>query len=127
MRGRPKLRRDVAEARGAAAKNPARYRDMPKGAAPAAVPIGEPSPFLNDAERECWRDFVAELGPRLAESDRAQVECMCVLRARVRETGDLKAMAELVRSSERAGGTPVSRGRMPLPADTADPADEFVS
>lgn len=115
----------LAKARltGADRKDPQRYRHRsePDGGGP----VGEPPPYLSTDARKVWLLFQAEL-PWLRRSDRAALEAISTLRARVVLSGEPATSAlirELRASLSSLGATPVSRqnvGNRP-DDDTPDP------
>lgn len=112
-----------AQILGADRKNPQRYRGRND---PASSPIGEPSRFLSEAQREAWNSFVAEI-PWLTASDRPLLELASVLRAGF--TAD--AMTGINRLQvysavlSKLGATPVDRSRIGFTGDEEDEHDEF--
>jgi hypothetical protein len=80
-----------------------------------------------------WDAFKRELY-WLKESDRACVECACILRARLWTTGDLKVIGPLMQFLRAMGGTPADRTRISIPDEgdydplfDDDPADAYVN
>lgn len=101
----------LAKARltGADRKDPQRYRHRsePDGGGP----IGEPPAYLTADAKKVWRLFQAEL-PWLRRSDRAALESISTLRARIMMGGEppTSAMIRELRSSlSSLGATPVVR------------------
>jgi len=117
-------RTPVAKARitGADIRNPARHRGRND---PSVAPLGDPSTFLADDQREVWRQFQAEI-PWLVESDRSLVELATILRTRMIAGGEVGVNQLQVLSAvlSKLGATPVDRSRINAPADDEEP-DEF--
>ena len=124
----PRMRTPLAkaEANGAVANNPSRYRNRKE---PDTRPLGKPSRGLTKKQVEAWEAFKRESG-WLAECDRSLVETACQLRVRVlarNATND--DMRLLVSILSRLGMTPVDRQRV-LVIDNAGQktaADEFLN
>ena len=125
---RPKMSLAEARLRGADRKNPSRFRgrhDQPKG-----DPIGEAPEGLNAAQRTAWNEFV-EAWPWVAKSDRAALELLCIVAARVRHPNEetrtslLSTYRQLVAAF---GGSPTSRNRIDWRGEEDDrpnPFEEF--
>lgn len=101
----------LAKARltGADRKDPQRYRHRsePDGGGP----VGDPPDYLTEDAQKVWRLFQMEL-PWLKRSDRAALECISTLRARIMMGGEPPTSAmirELRASLSSLGATPVSR------------------
>ena len=111
----------VAKATGAAIKNPARYRARRE---PQSEPLGNPSPFLNEAGRDAWAGFKRELS-WLTESDRAMVEIVSVIRGRI-ISGEAGAtmLSTYQACLTKLGATPIDRSRVAVAPDEPEP-DEF--
>jgi hypothetical protein len=76
---RPRQPLSKLKAMGRDIVNPRRFADRRE---PITVPLGEPSPHLTDMQATAWRSFQAEI-PWLAESDRALLEMVCMIRGRM--------------------------------------------
>jgi hypothetical protein len=118
-------RQPTAKARitGAAAKNPQRHRNRNN---PAASPLGDPSPFLDQDQKEAWHKFLAEI-PWLVAADRAMLEVASILRARFQAEGGYLGVNHIQVYSailSKLGATPADRSRI-TPADDEPAEDEF--
>lgn len=108
---------------GADKKDPQRYRGRsePDGGGP----VGDPPSYLTADAKKVWKLFVLEL-PWLKRSDRATLEAISTLRARIMLGGELPTSAmirELRASLSSLGATPVSRQAVKWQPedDTPDP------
>ena len=106
-----RMKNPLAKARltGADRKDPQRYRHRsePDGGGP----IGDPPSYLTADAKKVWKLFVLEL-PWLKRSDRAALEAISTLRARIMMGGEPPTAAmirELRASLSSLGATPVSR------------------
>lgn len=119
---------EVAEAKGAALKNPQRYRGR---SSHKLDPLGPPSPWLTPEQKASWKALAAEV-PWLARSDRALVELTAVLRTRLQRDPEgmgVAAIAQLRMCLSQLGATPTDRTKAPSsePEEPAnDPAAEFM-
>jgi hypothetical protein len=115
-----------AEASGAAAKNPARFKDRKKPK--SSRPLGEPYKTMTDEQKKAWFEIQYEM-PWLTSSDRIMVRLACSWIARM-EMDDLGVAASGVLSTllSKLGGTPVDVSKvMHVGEEEADPADEFFA
>jgi hypothetical protein len=115
-----------AEASGAAAKNPARFKDRKKPK--SSRPLGEPYKTMTDGQKKAWFEIQYEM-PWLTSSDRIMVRLACSWIARM-EMDDLGVAASGVLSTllSKLGGTPVDVSKvMHVGEEEADPADEFFA
>lgn len=123
---RPRTPKPVAEASGAAAKNPQRFRERSE---PKVSALGDPPDFFNETECAAWLGFKKEM-PWLAESDRAIVEIAARLRGRLISDPEMgvNALAQLRLCLSSMGGTPADRSKVSAPdEDDDDPADQFFN
>lgn len=115
----------VADATGAAIKNPQRYRNRSK---PAVRKVGQPYKRMTEPAQEYWHQYVDEF-PWLASSDRAQLRLLCELSADRDASedfpiGKMNMMRQILNSF---GGSPADRSRVHAPEEEdADPAAEFL-
>lgn len=121
-----RMKTPLAKARltGADKKNPQRYRNRsePDGGGP----VGDPPAYLTADARKVWELFKLEL-PWLKRSDRAALESISTLRARVMMGGEPPTAAmvrELRASLSSLGATPVARQAIKWQPDT-DEDDPF--
>lgn len=123
---RPRLPQAVAEATGAAMKNPQRFRDRKQ---PESKPLGKPSKLLTGDECSFWDSFRAEM-PWLTEADRTVVETAAKLRCRVMTDPEcpIAAITQLRLCLQAMGGTPTTRTKVGAPdEDDDDPADQYFN
>ena len=123
---RPRTPIAVARLTGQDKVHPERFRNR---ADPTSGPIGEPPERLSEAQANAWRDFVS-MWPWLVMSDRAALELLCHVRARV-ENADVTTAALLSEyrlQLSSFGGTPTSRSRIVVPEldDEDDPFMKFL-
>ena len=122
MRPRTPLAKALAEGRHL--ENPKRYRDRNE---PACGPIGDAPANLNDLEAAAWERFRRKVH-WLTEADEPLVENASRLQAKVWETGSMQAITTLLRCLSLMGATPTDRTKVYVPpADSADPAEEFLN
>lgn len=124
---RRKLPHAVAITTGAAAKNPARYRQ--KALKRIASGLGSPPSYLSPPEIEAWCAFQVEM-PWLTASDRTLVAIASKLRARMVADPEMgvKAMTQLRLCLSAMGGTPADRQKVASSGDgEGDPVDEFLN
>lgn len=124
---RPRTPKAVADATGAAGKNPQRFRDRkdPKVASLG----GAPDWMVCGHELSAWEGFKREM-PWLAESDRTLVEVAARLRGRMIKDPEMgvNALAQLRLCLQAMGGTPSDRSKVGAPdEDRDDPADQFFN
>ena len=124
---RPRTPRAVADATGAADKNPQRFRARSE---PKVASLGDyPEWMLCKYERSAWEGFKREM-PWLAESDRSVVEIAARLRGRLIKDPDMgvNALAQLRLCLQAMGGTPSDRSKVGAPDEESDdPADQFFN
>jgi len=107
---------------GTASRNPSRFAGRND---PTVAPLGEPTAFLDDAQRKAWDCFKAEI-PWLVASDRSLVEIACILRARFQQGGEagINVLQTYSAVLSKLGATPVDRSRTIMRDDEPEP-DEF--
>ena len=124
---RPRTPADVAQATGANAKNPARFRGR---ASPKVKSLGPAPSRFTDDQRAIWDEFNDDF-PWLGRSDRALVEVATNLLDQMRGLGaatPIALYAQMRMILGQMGGTPVDRTKVSAPDDEAeDPADEFLN
>ncbi|MCP5431860.1 MAG: hypothetical protein H6923_01180 [Alphaproteobacteria bacterium] len=124
---RPRNPLALSRVTGATLKNPGRYRGR---AEPKVGPIGEPPAYLDEAARKAWRLFVREL-PWLARSDRALLELVCPLRARIMAGEALGTkLATFYRMVlSKLGASPSDRSKVAAPNEVNkdDPAAKYLN
>lgn len=121
---------NVLALKGSFKKNPARKRIDPQ---PAAE-IGSPPDHLSDAEKQIWKDVVAESPAGVLQaSDRLTLEVVASLMAEYRADKSQFTPAKigvLQRGLSSLGYTPVDRARLGVSARqqvTDDPWAEFAA
>lgn len=114
-----------AEVSGAVAKNAGRFRD--RKAPTKTRPIGEPYVSMSEAQKEVWREMVADM-PWLNSSHRILLRLACFHAARLDTDTDFGVSATQALSSilSKLGATPVDESKVNHGDDgDEDPADEF--
>lgn len=116
---RPRTPLAKARLTGADRKNPQRYRN--RSEPDDGGPIGDPPAYLPTDARRLWHAFADEL-PWLRRADRAILESISLLRARVmlREDVSFAHMRELRCGLGVLAATPTSRKGAVIPANEAD-------
>ena len=124
----PNDRKPVAVSRATAAhlKNPGRHKDRSN---PKVDPVGNPPVYLDEDAKMAWAVFVEEL-PWLGRSDRAILEMICPLRAKIMGGGSLSlpAMTEYRQQLSKLGASPSDRSKVSAPdgGEEEDPASKYV-
>lgn len=125
---RPRLPQAKAEASGAAMKNHGRFADRktPK----TTRPIGEPYARMTEAQKECWRELVADM-PWLHSAHRTLLRLACHHAARLDTDPDFGVSATQALSSilSKLGATPVDESKVLHGGDgeDEDPAEAFFT
>lgn len=91
--------------------------------------LGEPSEFMNDAEKGIWEGFKRDF-PWLMASDRVLLEIACIIRCKLinREPMTNAEVNQLRMCVSSMGGTPADRTKITIPdGKTKDPADSFFN
>ena len=123
---RQRTSRKKAELTGQVRNHPGRFKgrsDPPKGNA-----VGPAPESLSEAETAAWDEFV-EAWPWVAKSDRAALELLCVVAARVREPNEESKVSLLSTYRQLVadfGGSPTSRNRIDWDGDEDDKDDPFA-
>lgn len=122
MAGRPRKPTSLLEISGAFKKDPQRgaarsLEIKPTGAiGPPPAHWEQPGSYPKGALAAIWNEFVAEALPGvLGNSDRKQLEIVCVLTFEARRTGSknqFRAMAELRQHLAKLGMNPTDRSRV---------------
>lgn len=124
---RSRLPASKAEASGAAAKNPQRFRD--RKAPTRTRPVGQPYAAMTDAEKTAWAELVGDM-PWLHSAHRTLLQMACRVKARLDMGEDVgvSAMTLLSTLLSKLGATPVDETRVThSEEDNADPAEAFFS
>lgn len=108
---RPRLPQAKAEVSGAALKNAGRFKDRPT--AKRTRPVGEPYARMTDAQKDVWREMVAEM-PWLNSSHRILLRLACYHAARLDDAEEFGVSATQALSSilSKLGATPVDETRV---------------
>lgn len=130
--GRPPKPKAVLEMTGAARKNPARLKaretepEPSGGIGPPPAHWSKASSYPKGALEEIWNRYIDEALPGvLGNSDRMQLELICVLTFESRRTGtktQLRAISELHKQLKTLGMTPVDRARVHANKPSAPPS-----
>lgn len=113
----------ILEASGAFRKNPKRRADRENEPKPAG-PLGNPPDWLNDKERECWREILEEVPPGvLTKSDGIALATAASLYATIKARKAKAADRTCFRHYLTALGlTAVGRSNMSVPpTENVDP------
>jgi len=107
---------------GAAAADPARYRDRANFKLP---PVGPAPAWLDSGQREAWDLFIREL-PWLSSADRAILEVAARLRARlIYEPNPPVQVLNLLRQClGQLCASPADRNRIAPPAEPVDDSEQ---
>jgi hypothetical protein len=121
---RPRTPLAKAEATGQTLNHPARFADRTE---PTAQPLSAPPQHLKGLEAVAWEQFRHEVH-WLTEADRKLVEVASRLQAKIWDGGSMQAITALLRCLSLMGATPTDRSRVCIPpAESKDPAEEFVN
>jgi hypothetical protein len=85
-------------------------------------PLGKPERCTPHREAALWEKFKREW-PWLRESDRAAIECLVVMRAKLDATCGEKFFKQYMDALKAFGGTPGERTKMPKVTDNANTVD----
>lgn len=124
---RPRVPQAKAETSGAVLKNAGRFAD--RKAPTKTRPIGEPYARMTDAQKECWRELVADM-PWLHAAHRTLLRLACYHAARLDTDPEFGVSATQALSSilSKLGATPVDETKVSHADDgEEDPADRFFS
>ncbi len=123
--GRPRTPASVLEARGSFKKDPQRRRQD----VVCDEPIGKPPAFLNEAERVCWLQIVADAPAGvLTKADSLIVEVTARLMAKVRKDGAKAGdRSQLILCLSKLGMTAVDRSRVTARKEETNAFAEFMT
>jgi hypothetical protein len=120
----PRTPLDKAKATGRVAHDPKRFKGRKE---PKSIPLGKPSPHLDELEVQVWEAFKVEV-PWLTEADRATVESASILRAQLWAGVKCeKTIGRLLSCLIRMGATPADRSKIYAPTEETDASDEFLN
>ena len=119
----PRLPALKARITGAAAKNPARFKDR---ANPKVAKVSEPPAYLSPAARRSWRMFVRRL-PWLTAADEAMLAIAAMIQGQLMDREDVGvAKLSLYQSVlSKLGASPTDRTKVAMPDDDEEEEDEF--
>lgn len=117
---RPRKPTEILEPSGAFTKDPQRKRSV---GAKSDRALGHAPGHLNEAERNCWKEIVANSAANvLTSSDRIVVELIARLLARFRADWLTGAEMGVLKSSlAELGWTPASRSKVSAPKQDDEP------
>jgi broad specificity phosphatase PhoE len=122
---RHRLPAEKAKTAGADLVHPGRFAD--RKAPTKTRPIGEPYARMTDAQKECWRELVADM-PWLHAAHRTLLRLACYHAARLDTDPEFGVSATQALSSilSKLGATPVDETKVNHADDgEEDPADRF--
>ena len=123
---KPRLPSAVADATGAAARNPKRFANRKPI---KSAPLGKAPRHFTVGQIEAWDLFADEM-PWLTKGDRMVVEVAARLRDGMKVNPDfpIAGYAQLRMCLSSMGGTPADRSKVSAPDDEdQDPADKFFN
>ena len=115
-----------AKATGQADKHPDRFKDRKQ---PIGRPLGKPSRHMDDDQILAFEAFKKEW-TWLKESDRALIEVMCIVRAKIltgQEVG-VQALSGYCANLARCGGNPSDIQKVVVPdEESEDPTEAYFN
>ena len=116
--------REIAELKGAIAKDPQRYKGEPPK---SVMPLGEAPEYLSGGACEAWFEISTYAPPNvLTGADRLMLEMACELTAEFREdprSFNSSKMAQLVGMLARFGMSPADRQKLSIEKPKTDEDD----